>query len=220
MTAEGALRVRWTRAELLAVRGAIEVTPLFEGRADVVSLFLQNAGDDESALRFKDLGKFGRERDDYIRRQIGQNEVEVLAVIRAEFVDFDFDIVRHAVDGGVLKRHGDGFRIDIEAGDARSGPEFDRRDGARIRSDCWSVARVKGLLSGRRIEGPDLLVADDDHLRAAGAVQIGEHGKISHCHPGAPLLPARQLPTAATATRARWWCRVAGCAWIGLCQGK
>ena len=35
MTAEGALRVRWTRAELLAVREAIEVTPLFEGRADV-----------------------------------------------------------------------------------------------------------------------------------------------------------------------------------------
>src|SRR5262249_31648434 len=44
---------------------------------------------------------------------------------------------RHAVDGGVLKRHGDGFRIDIEAGNARSGPELDRRDGqnAGSRSD-------------------------------------------------------------------------------------
>jgi hypothetical protein len=34
-TTEGALSVRWTRAELVAVREAIEVTPLFEGRADV-----------------------------------------------------------------------------------------------------------------------------------------------------------------------------------------
>jgi hypothetical protein len=30
-----ALQVRWTRAELVAVREAIEVTPLFEGRADI-----------------------------------------------------------------------------------------------------------------------------------------------------------------------------------------
>ena len=30
-----ALHVRWTRAELVAVREAIEITPLFEGRADV-----------------------------------------------------------------------------------------------------------------------------------------------------------------------------------------
>lgn len=29
------MQVRWTRAELVAVREAIEVTPLFEGRADV-----------------------------------------------------------------------------------------------------------------------------------------------------------------------------------------
>jgi hypothetical protein len=29
------LQVRWTRAELVAVREAIEITPLFEGRADV-----------------------------------------------------------------------------------------------------------------------------------------------------------------------------------------
>jgi hypothetical protein len=29
------MHVRWTRAELVAVREAIEVTPLFEGRADV-----------------------------------------------------------------------------------------------------------------------------------------------------------------------------------------
>jgi hypothetical protein len=31
----GALEVRWTRAELVSVREAIELTPLFEGRADV-----------------------------------------------------------------------------------------------------------------------------------------------------------------------------------------
>jgi hypothetical protein len=31
----GSLHVRWTRAELVAVREAIEITPLFEGRADV-----------------------------------------------------------------------------------------------------------------------------------------------------------------------------------------
>lgn len=31
----GTLQVRWTRAELVAVREAIEITPLFEGRADV-----------------------------------------------------------------------------------------------------------------------------------------------------------------------------------------
>jgi hypothetical protein len=30
-----AIQVRWTRAELVAVREAIEVTPLFEGRAEV-----------------------------------------------------------------------------------------------------------------------------------------------------------------------------------------
>ena len=35
MGALGELRIRWTRAELLAVREAIEITPLFEGRADV-----------------------------------------------------------------------------------------------------------------------------------------------------------------------------------------
>jgi hypothetical protein len=29
------LQVRWTRAELVAVRESIEITPLFEGRADV-----------------------------------------------------------------------------------------------------------------------------------------------------------------------------------------
>jgi hypothetical protein len=31
----GSLHVKWTRAELVAVREAIEITPLFEGRADV-----------------------------------------------------------------------------------------------------------------------------------------------------------------------------------------
>ena len=30
-----AMRVRWTRAEIVAVREAIEVTPLFEGRLEV-----------------------------------------------------------------------------------------------------------------------------------------------------------------------------------------
>jgi hypothetical protein len=35
MWTEGVLRVRWTRAEIVAVREAIELTPLFEGRADV-----------------------------------------------------------------------------------------------------------------------------------------------------------------------------------------
>jgi len=35
MGTDGILQVRWTRAELVAVREAIEVTPLFEGRADV-----------------------------------------------------------------------------------------------------------------------------------------------------------------------------------------
>jgi hypothetical protein len=29
------MHIKWTRAELTAVRDAIEVTPLFEGRADV-----------------------------------------------------------------------------------------------------------------------------------------------------------------------------------------
>ena len=35
MATEGVMQVRWTRAELTAVREAIEVTPLFEGRADI-----------------------------------------------------------------------------------------------------------------------------------------------------------------------------------------
>jgi hypothetical protein len=35
MRPEGAVRVLWTRAELLALREAIEVTPNFEGRQDV-----------------------------------------------------------------------------------------------------------------------------------------------------------------------------------------
>lgn len=35
MDSEGVLCVKWTRAELVAVREAIELTPLFEGRADV-----------------------------------------------------------------------------------------------------------------------------------------------------------------------------------------
>jgi hypothetical protein len=32
---EGGMSVKWTRAELVAVREAIELTPLFEGRRDV-----------------------------------------------------------------------------------------------------------------------------------------------------------------------------------------
>ena len=35
VAAVGGLRIKWTRAELVAVREAIELTPLFEGRADV-----------------------------------------------------------------------------------------------------------------------------------------------------------------------------------------
>ena len=35
MGTEGVLRIKWTRAEFSAVREAIELTPLFEGRADV-----------------------------------------------------------------------------------------------------------------------------------------------------------------------------------------
>ena len=35
MGTEGVMSVKWTRAELAAVREAIEVTPLFDGRADV-----------------------------------------------------------------------------------------------------------------------------------------------------------------------------------------
>ena len=35
MGTEGVVQIRWTRAEFAAVREAIEITPLFEGRADV-----------------------------------------------------------------------------------------------------------------------------------------------------------------------------------------
>lgn len=35
MGTERVLRINWTRAEFSAVREAIELTPLFEGRADV-----------------------------------------------------------------------------------------------------------------------------------------------------------------------------------------
>jgi hypothetical protein len=35
METEGVMSVKWTRAELVAVREALEVTPLFDGRADV-----------------------------------------------------------------------------------------------------------------------------------------------------------------------------------------
>lgn len=39
MRPEGAVRVRWTRAELIALREAIEVTPNFEGRQDARDIF-------------------------------------------------------------------------------------------------------------------------------------------------------------------------------------
>jgi hypothetical protein len=39
MRPEGVVRVHWTRAELLALREAIEVTPNFEGRQDVRDTF-------------------------------------------------------------------------------------------------------------------------------------------------------------------------------------
>jgi hypothetical protein len=39
MRPEGAVRVQWTRAELVALREAIEVTPNFEGRQDVRDTF-------------------------------------------------------------------------------------------------------------------------------------------------------------------------------------
>ncbi len=35
MRTEGVLEIAWTRAELVAVREAIEVTPLFDGRVEV-----------------------------------------------------------------------------------------------------------------------------------------------------------------------------------------
>jgi hypothetical protein len=35
MENEGVMQVKWTRAELVAVREAIELTPLFDGRAAV-----------------------------------------------------------------------------------------------------------------------------------------------------------------------------------------
>lgn len=35
MELEGGIHVKWTRAELVAVREAIEITPRFEGRAEV-----------------------------------------------------------------------------------------------------------------------------------------------------------------------------------------
>jgi hypothetical protein len=35
METEGVMSVKWTRAELVAVREALEITPLFDGRADV-----------------------------------------------------------------------------------------------------------------------------------------------------------------------------------------
>jgi hypothetical protein len=38
MRHEGVVRVRWTRAELTAIREAIEVTPNFEGRLEVRDL--------------------------------------------------------------------------------------------------------------------------------------------------------------------------------------
>src|SRR5215831_5589178 len=149
----------------------------FEGRADVVSLFAQNAGDDEGALRFEDLGKFGREGDDYVRRQIGQNQVELLTLIQAEFVDFDFNFFRHAVDGCVLESDLDGFRVDVEADDARSGPELDGRDGenARASSDVEHRPAIpvffehlqtpaRGLV-GARAEGHSGVDLDHDAVR-------------------------------------------------------
>jgi hypothetical protein len=39
MRLEGAVRVQWTRAELIALREAIEVTPNFEGRQDARDIF-------------------------------------------------------------------------------------------------------------------------------------------------------------------------------------
>ncbi len=39
MRPEGVVRVQWTRAELLALREAIEVTPNFDGRQDVRDTF-------------------------------------------------------------------------------------------------------------------------------------------------------------------------------------
>ena len=39
MRPAGVVRVEWTRAELLALREAIEVTPNFEGRQDVRDIF-------------------------------------------------------------------------------------------------------------------------------------------------------------------------------------
>src|SRR5262245_46782932 len=39
MRPEGAVRVKWTRAELIALREAIEVTPNFDGRQDARDIF-------------------------------------------------------------------------------------------------------------------------------------------------------------------------------------
>ena len=39
MRPEGVVRVQWTRAELLALREAIEVTPNFDGRQEVRDIF-------------------------------------------------------------------------------------------------------------------------------------------------------------------------------------
>src|SRR6266851_3451225 len=55
------------------------------------------------------------------------------------------------------------FRLELDGGDRRV-----------VRADGRAVARVESLLSGSGVEGPKLLVTDDDHFGVAVAVKVGE----------------------------------------------
>lgn len=68
MRPEGAVRVRWTRAELLALREAIEVTPNFEGRQDVRDIF-------RLAVRAHRMGEVELDRE--IAERLGNRLVPV-----------------------------------------------------------------------------------------------------------------------------------------------
>ena len=71
------------------------------------------------------------------------------------------------------------FRLELDGGDRRV-----------VRADGRAVARVEGLLAGSGVEGPNLLVTNDDHLGGAVAVKVGEQDQRRVEHAGHVLTNA------------------------------
>jgi hypothetical protein len=110
-------------------------------------------------------------------------------------------------------------RVNHDQGGASvGGLEFDDRDRGHVRADGRAVGGVERLPAVRRVERPDLLMADDDDLVAAVAVQVGDEDQRGVEHAGHMFTDAKvrtieaalKADQADVASMPGWWGLAAG----------